>query len=174
MSIRFYEPLNQFGKRLLKAYRRYFYKLRKRKKEGPKFSGPIHYEYRIVYKNGRWIAPAKLYEVLHKRFQLDGGGDFDLGDYLSKYLNKMFPSAGGYDSKPYLVRQHALYWLANVRFYSYSRGIVDKQKKRSRGLYWFVGSFRSLEIPDHIYYQLKLEYEFRKGVPLSLVLGFRS
>jgi len=101
--------------------------------------GPVHYEYQVVFKDGKWVWKNPRVKPQYSR------GCQSLDDYLMKYLTKAVKSfevvySAVYESeldklKPKLRLQGyklSLYWALGVRFFTYSRGILPPDAKPSR------------------------------------------
>ncbi len=73
--------------------------------------------------------------------------------YLSKYLKKAFNDN----------LELALFWVSNLRFYTYSRGLKESVKKVSKGIWEFVGVVKEDLLAEFIE-ELKQKLEVKKDI----------
>lgn len=120
--------------------------------------GSIHFEYQVVFKDGKWVWKNPRVKPRYSR------GCNTLNDYLMKYLSKAVKSfevvyEAVYENevdklKPKLRVQgykFALYWVLNVRFFTYSRGILPPEKRsRKYNFVVFIKQFYYDDPPQWI------------------------
>jgi len=127
------EELNEYGKRLLKRYRRY-------KREHPKYEGPLNWITKIHKEGDKWVCknpPPYL--------QGNDGGTKALPDYLKKYLvkNLRLLRTGFPDDDVKEGVKLAWYWLLRIPFFTVSPSLrVPREKPPPLGLK-FIGSYHA-------------------------------
>ncbi|PMQ00696.1 MAG: hypothetical protein CBR30_09810, partial [Dictyoglomus sp. NZ13-RE01] len=106
--------------------------------------GEIHYEYKIVNRNGNW----EWSNPRHKPTKLHNHG---VKDYLKKYIEKMFNYDIGVNSTEARVDDYkiALYFALDSRFFTYSYALYTTPKTGSHEYGWvFIGSYSIEYLPD--------------------------
>ena len=129
------EELNEYGRRLLKRYRRY-------KREHPKYEGPLNWITKIHKEGDKWVCknpPPYL------RGDDGKDGKTTLPDYLKKYLvkNLRLLKSGFPDDDVKEGVKLAWYWLLRIPFFTVSPSLrVPREKPPPLGLK-FIGSYHA-------------------------------
>jgi len=112
--------------------------------------GFVHFEYKIIKKNGKWV-------WANPRFKPKACRTTDVQVYLRKYLSKTFNSIKKSSNSAWKQKldlssfKLAFYFASNKRFFTCSRSLMVKLNHRSSSGYWvYIGSFYWLEVPDFI------------------------
>lgn len=118
--------------------------------------GEVHYEYKIVNRNGKWT-------WANKRHRPAGCKNMDVKDYLCKYLSKSFSYkphwTDGGGSKKELERRIAslklaFYFASGMRFFTSSRSLLREIKSAVFTIkvkkWFYVGSWHWLDLPQEI------------------------
>jgi len=139
-------------KRLIKRYLRYC-------KKHKKYEGPINWITPINFRTGEWNPPPDALKFAKSK-NCDGGFP-SVGDYLSKYITKMYRAAKmiseGEIEASLLGPKVVLYWLTGVRMFSFDNKLYKElglSRKRYRSGLRFLGSFIWFELPDHIFWEI--------------------
>lgn len=120
--------------------------------------GPIHYEYKIVNRGGRWVWADSNPQSRPKT------ASSSVSDYLEKYLKKTFDSIlndveiSSYTNPSNVDVSNmkvAMYWALDKRFFTYSRTLSEPEPPTSPLGYVLVWSGYWYECPDPLYYEIR-------------------
>lgn len=118
--------------------------------------GIVHYEYQVIYKDGKWVWKNPRVKPRNSR------GCKSLDDYLMKYLSKAVRSFeivynAVYENEVEKLKRKlrlqgykfALYWVLNVRFFTYSRNVLASEKRpRKYNFVVFIKQFYYDDPPE--------------------------
>jgi len=137
------EELNEYGRRLLKRYKRY-------KRRHPRYKGPVNFITKIHKEENEWVFE-HLPPDLQKQVQgneragtLYDGANKAVSDYLKKYLVKNLKALkSGFPDDVKEGVKLAWYWLMRIPFYTVSPSLrVPRKKSPPLGLR-FIGSYHA-------------------------------
>ena len=137
------KELNEYGRGLLKRYRRY-------KREHPRYEGPVNWITKIRKEGGEWLFE-RLPPELQKQVQgnegagtLYDGANKAVPDYLKKYLVKNLKALKtGFPDDVKEGVKLAWYWLLRIPFFTVSPSLRVRRKKSPPLGLKFIGSYHA-------------------------------
>ena len=137
------EELNEYGRRLLKRYRRY-------KREHPRYKGPVNWITKIRKEGEGWLfehLPPELQEQVQGNEgagTLYDGANKAVSDYLKKYLVKNLKALKtGFPDDVKEGVKLAWYWLLRIPFFTVSPSLRVRRKKSPPLGLKFIGSYHA-------------------------------